>query len=272
MLRALVLALDHDAGRQVRDADRRVGLVDVLAAGPGRAEGVDAQLGRIERDVLDLVEFRQDRHGARRRVDAALRLGGRHALHAVRARLELEARIGAAADHAADDFLVAAVLAGALAQHLDLPALPLGKAGVHAEQVAREDRRLVAAGAGADLEEDVGVVALVLRDQELREFEALGLDACVEVVQLVLGQRAHVGIGAGRHLCRRRTFGLQSAELPESRSHRLEARVFHRQVAERALLADHLRIGEQRTHFLEPLGGLLEATPDGVLHQSWSSR
>src|SRR4051794_14398335 len=32
-LRALVLALNHDAGRLVGDPDRRVGLVDVLAAG-----------------------------------------------------------------------------------------------------------------------------------------------------------------------------------------------------------------------------------------------
>jgi hypothetical protein len=44
VLRALVLALDHDAGRQVGDADRRIGLVDVLAAGAGGAEGVDAQV------------------------------------------------------------------------------------------------------------------------------------------------------------------------------------------------------------------------------------
>src|SRR5918996_3609630 len=35
-LRALVLALDDDAGREVRDADGRVGLVDVLAAGAAR--------------------------------------------------------------------------------------------------------------------------------------------------------------------------------------------------------------------------------------------
>ena len=32
MLRAIVLALHDDAGRQMRDADGRIGLVDVLAA------------------------------------------------------------------------------------------------------------------------------------------------------------------------------------------------------------------------------------------------
>src|SRR6185312_2468827 len=47
VLRALVLAFDDDAGRKVRDADRRIGLVDVLAAGAGRAVGVDLEIDRI---------------------------------------------------------------------------------------------------------------------------------------------------------------------------------------------------------------------------------
>src|SRR5579872_2707455 len=40
VLRALVLALHHDAARQVGDAHRGVGLVDVLAAGARGAKGV----------------------------------------------------------------------------------------------------------------------------------------------------------------------------------------------------------------------------------------
>src|SRR5262249_13990073 len=85
VLAALVLALDDDAGRQVRDADRRVGLVDVLAASAGGAERVDLEVGIAQLDVLDLVHFRQDRDGRRRGVDASLGLGLRHALHAMRA-------------------------------------------------------------------------------------------------------------------------------------------------------------------------------------------
>ena len=110
-------------------------------------------------DFVDLVELGQDRDRAGRGVDASLRFGRRHALHAMRAGLELELRIGAPADDAADDFLVPAVLALALAEHFDLPALALGVARVHPEQVARENRRLVAAGAGADFEKDIRVVA-----------------------------------------------------------------------------------------------------------------
>ena len=44
VLRALVLAGDDDAGREMGDAHRAVGGVDVLPAGARRAVGVDAQL------------------------------------------------------------------------------------------------------------------------------------------------------------------------------------------------------------------------------------
>ncbi len=52
VLAAAVLAFGHDAGGQVHHAHGRVGLVDVLAAGAAGAEGVDAQVGRVERDGL----------------------------------------------------------------------------------------------------------------------------------------------------------------------------------------------------------------------------
>ena len=103
-------------GRQVRDANGRIGLVDVLAAGTRGAEGIDAQIRGIDLDGLDFLELGQDGDGARRGMNASLRLGGRHALHAMRAGLEFELRIRAAADDAADDLLVAAVLARTLAQ------------------------------------------------------------------------------------------------------------------------------------------------------------
>ena len=48
----------------------------------------------------------------------------------------------------------------------DLPAVALGVAGVHAEEVGREEGRLLAAGAGADLDDDVAVVVGIL-GQEL---------------------------------------------------------------------------------------------------------
>ncbi len=63
VLRALDLARDDDAGRQVAQAHRRVGLVDVLTAGAARAEGVDLEVGLVDLDVdLVLAEVGQRHH------------------------------------------------------------------------------------------------------------------------------------------------------------------------------------------------------------------
>jgi methyl-accepting chemotaxis protein len=97
VLRAVVLAFDDDAGRQVRDAHRRIGLVDVLTAGTRGTEGVDAQIGGLMSHFTDLIGFRHHGHRAGRGVDAALRFGHRHALHAMATGLELETRVHALA-------------------------------------------------------------------------------------------------------------------------------------------------------------------------------
>jgi hypothetical protein len=113
-------------------------------------------------------------------VDAALGLGGRHALHAVAARLELQLAVAAVADHADHHFLEAADFARAFAHQLAAPALALGVARVHAQQVAGEQGRLVAAGAGPDFQERVAHVIRVLGQQQLLQFVfqpgQLGLD------------------------------------------------------------------------------------------------
>ena len=66
-----------------------------------------------------------------------------------------------ASGDAADDLLVAAVLAGAFAHDLRREALGFGVAGIHAQQVACENRRLVAARAGAHFQEDVVLIARI---------------------------------------------------------------------------------------------------------------
>ena len=70
VLRALVLAGDDDAGGQVRDAHRRIGLVDVLAAGAARAVGVDAQILVADLDLDLVLDLRVDEDGGERGVPA----------------------------------------------------------------------------------------------------------------------------------------------------------------------------------------------------------
>src|SRR5678815_158697 len=71
VLRAVVLALDDDAGRDVRQPHRRVGLVDVLAARARGAEGVGAHVGRVDVDLDRVVDLRIDEDAGERGVPAA---------------------------------------------------------------------------------------------------------------------------------------------------------------------------------------------------------
>ena len=134
--------------------------------GPGRAEDVDPQVVRVDGDV-DLLGLGQHQDAGGRGVDAALALGGRHPLHAVHAALELQPRPDALVrSRRLDrhrDVLVAAEVGVLRVEDLGRPAAPLGVAQVHAQQVAGEQRRLLAALPRLDLEDDVLVVVGVLR-------------------------------------------------------------------------------------------------------------
>ena len=143
--------------RLVRDAHGRVGRVDRLPARPGGAVDVDLQVVRVDLHV-DVLGLGQHRDGRRRGVDAALGLGLRHALHAVRAALELEHRVGAVALDRER------VLAVADVHRLGLPAAALGVLGEHPVEVARPQARLVAAGAALDFDDHALLVVGVALD------------------------------------------------------------------------------------------------------------
>jgi hypothetical protein len=102
-------------------------------------------------------------------VDPALRLGLRDALHAVRPALPLEHRVGAVALDRERDLLEAGAVVRARAELLDLEAAPLGVAREHPVEVARPERRLVAADPLADLDDHVLAVRRVARHE--RELE-----------------------------------------------------------------------------------------------------
>ena len=89
-------------------------------------------VGKWVMRIAESVLFRQDGNGRGRGMNPALRFGFRHALHPVRAGFELKPRVGSAANHADNNFFVAAVLAEVFANKLDLPAAGFGIAGVHA--------------------------------------------------------------------------------------------------------------------------------------------
>ena len=102
--------------------------------GPGRAEHVDPQVARVDLD-LDVLGLGRHQHARGAGVDAALRLGDRHPLHAVHAALPLEpgpdavAALGHALGLDRDrDVLDAAEVGVLRVEHLGDPAVPLGVA------------------------------------------------------------------------------------------------------------------------------------------------
>ena len=97
-LAALVLALHHRTCGDMGHTDGAGGLVDVLTARTGGAEGVNAQVLHIQRKV-HLLCLRHYRHGGGGGVDAALGLGLRHPLHPVHPALILETVICTYAIH-----------------------------------------------------------------------------------------------------------------------------------------------------------------------------
>ncbi len=83
-------------------------------------------------------------------------------------------------------------------QHLEAPAHAFGMALIHPRQIAREERRLFAAGAGADFQDGgAGVGGILGQKGDAQRLLHPG-DAGPEARQLVFGQRAHLGIGEHR--------------------------------------------------------------------------
>ena len=183
-LRALVLADGDEPRRDVRHPHRALRLVDVLPACAACAEEVDPYvlLGYV--DVVGVVGLGEhyDRRGGGVDAPLSLRLG--NALHTVRARLEAERSVGILARHGEHDLLIAVERRLVRVHDGDLHALRLAVAGVHPEEVAREERGLLAARPGADLHHGVAPVERIGRQKRrgklaLRRLAELPRDVCV---------------------------------------------------------------------------------------------
>jgi hypothetical protein len=222
------------------------------------SEGIDLHVGR-----LDLGHHRDRRGGG---VDASLRLGRGHALHAMAAGLELELRIGAVADDARDHFLVAAGVARALGDDLHLPAVALGEARVHAEEVAREERALVAARARADFEEEVALVVGIARQEHPLHLRFEGGEALAARANLVLGEFPHVGVL--RHLLGGGDVALGFPIFGEELDHRLDLGALLRELLEALHVLRGVRVGKPRIDLTQAPLEARELGGDRWLHGS----
>ena len=155
VLRALVLTLDHQTAREVRQAYGGIGLVDMLSTGARGTISIFSDVGFADLHAVDFIDLRHNGHRAGTGVDAALRLRFRHSLHPVRAGFEFQLRVHVFTNDSADDFLVAAVLAPPRIHNLELPASGLCILRIHPEEIAGEDRCFIATCACANLQENV---------------------------------------------------------------------------------------------------------------------
>ena len=120
----------------------------------------------------------------------------RHPLDPVHAALVLEPAVGPFPLDQEDGLLHAADLGDAGVHYLNPEATAFRVARVHADKFGGEERGLVPAGAGSDLEKGVLFVPGVLRDQQLTgarfQLEPLGL----QLLELFAGQLLHAGLAA----------------------------------------------------------------------------
>src|SRR5438093_50132 len=112
------------------------------------------------------------------------------------ATLELQPAPGAATVDEQDRVLDSAYAGDAGVDDLDPPPLTLGVLRVHADQLRREERGLVAPGAGADLEEDILLVIRITREQEALELLLERRLAAGELVDLRLRQLRQLAVAA----------------------------------------------------------------------------
>ena len=186
----------------MRDAHGRVGRVHRLTSRTRRSVHVDDEVVGVDVD-LDLLGFGQNGHRRRRRVYAALALGDRHALHAVRTALVLHAAPHVVALQQERDLVEAAHVGRIRAQHLELPPHPRCVAFVHPEQVACKEVRLLATFRATDLDDDVLLVVGIRRQQQLAELVLQSFEVCFGLGRFDPHRLAVFACRLAEHLARR---------------------------------------------------------------------
>ena len=146
------------------DAHGRIGFVDILAAVPAGAVGIDAQVIRVDVHI-HLVRLRQDGHGRGAGVDAALRFGAGYTLDAVDTAFKLHAGESAAPCEGKYSFLHAPQFRLIEAHVAHLKAAALGIARVHPQQQGPKQPGFLPAGTRADLHDHVAVIIRIPGDQ-----------------------------------------------------------------------------------------------------------
>ena len=94
MLRAFILALDHNPRRQMGNADRTRSFIHMLPARPSRPEGIDPNLGFLHFHFGEIFHFRNDIDGGKRGMAPFIGIKRRNADQAMDPAFGLEIAVG----------------------------------------------------------------------------------------------------------------------------------------------------------------------------------
>ena len=234
----------------VRDAHRGVRGVHALPAGARRAEHVDSQILVLDLHV-DFFGFRKHRDSRRRRMDAPLVLRRGHALHAMDAALPSKPAEHAVAFHLEDRFLDPAECAVGVRDGLDAPPAMLRVARVHAIEIGREERGLVATGARADLDDCGAIIEWIARQEQRRELGLDVRDALGEARLFRARFRGHLRVVYGNELARLRELALVFPKLVGQLLYRGQPPVLSPQLGESPRIAPVRSGGELAFYLIE---------------------
>jgi hypothetical protein len=244
----------------VREAHRRVGLVDVLAAGAAGAEGVGAHVGRVDLDLDRVVDLGVDEERREARVAAAGRVERALAHQTVHAGLRAQLAEGVVALDLQRRAADAGDVALGLFQHLGLEALALAVLQVLAQQHRRPVAGLGAAGAGLDVDEAVQRIRRVA--EHAAELELL--DRLAQRVRLGLdrGEAGRVALGLA-HLVELGVVGEVRRQVVDRLDHGLQRLLLAPQVLRALGLVPDARVLECRLDFVQPqcLAVVVKDTP-----------
>ena len=177
---------------QVGEPDRRVGLVDVLAAGALAAVRVDPDLVPVELDLrIVVVDLRHDLDEGERRLAAVLGVVRADPHEPVDAPFGAQPAVGPPAVDLDRHALEAGLLALELVDDLGLEPVALRPAQVHPQEHLGPVGRLGAAGAGADRDDRAPVVVLA-REEERRSARAGR--SCLELVRVAVELGGDLGV------------------------------------------------------------------------------
>src|ERR671916_607083 len=160
VLAALVLALGHDAGRQVRDPHGRVGLVYVLPAGAGSPVGVHLEVFLVHLDLDGLPHHGGHRDGGEARVPPAARVERADPDEPVHAPLRREQPEGVLALYGEGGALDAGLLPLGVLDDLQPEPPPLGPPPVHPREHLGPVLRIDPAGPRVYGEDRVALVVV----------------------------------------------------------------------------------------------------------------